>query len=280
MNSVLVGLLGENILSSKSPLLHQSEAESQSLRLIYELYDFVALNKNKKDLNVFLNSAALLGFSGLNVTHPFKQAVIPFLDELADESQAINAVNTVIFKDNKKIGYNTDYSGFRDAFKAELLDVSVNRVVQLGAGGAGSAVSNAMLTLGVKHLMIHDKDFERASQLASKLNKTFGENKASVVTDPQNEIQSADGLINTTPIGMSGLPGMPINANTLRPDLWVSDIIYFPIETELLKKARAIGCKTMGGGRMAVYQAARAFELFTGLTANKERMLLNFEASY
>lgn len=280
MNSVLVGLLGEGILSSKSPLLHQSEAESQNLNLIYELYDFAALGKTEKDLNTFLQAAELLGFSGLNITHPFKQAIIPYLDELSKDSQSINAVNTVIFKDSKKIGYNTDYLGFRDAFNTELSDVSLTKVVQLGAGGAGSAVATAMLTLGASQLLIHDTDMNRATSLVRSLNKNFGTAKAFAIEDTHYEILTADGLINTTPVGMSVLPGMPIDANTLRPNLWVADIIYFPIETELLKMARALGCRTMGGGSMAVYQAAKAFELFTGLSANKERMLLTFKASY
>ncbi len=280
MQSVLVGLLGEGILSSKSPLLHQSEAESQDLKLIYKLYDFAALSKTEKDLNAFLQAAELLGFSGLNITHPFKQAIIPFLDELSDDAQAINAVNTVVFKGNKKIGYNTDCLGFYDAFKAELNDVELTKVVQFGAGGAGSAVATAMLTLGVNQLMIHDTEMSRAQSLATMLNEKFGPGIASAIEDAQFEILTADGLINTTPVGMSALPGMPTAANTLRPELWVADIIYFPIETELLKTARAIGCKTMGGGKMAVYQAARSFELFTGLTANNERMILAFDASY
>ncbi len=280
MKSALLGLLGEGILSSRSPLLHQNEAESQNLKLIYTLYDFAALNKSKKDLDAFLQAAELLGFSGLNITHPFKQAIIPFLDELSGDAQAINAVNTVVFKDNKKIGYNTDCLGFYDAFKTELNDVKLNKVVQLGAGGAGSAVATAMLSLGAKQLMIHDKKMDRALSLATMLNEKFGSGIASAIEEAQFEILTADGLINTTPVGMSALPGMPTTANSLRPELWVADIIYFPRETELLKTARAIGCKTMGGGKMAVYQAARSFELFTGLTANNERMLLAFEASY
>jgi shikimate dehydrogenase len=227
-----------------------------------------------------LQAAELLGFSGLNITHPFKQAIIPFLDALSADAQAINAVNTVVFKDNKKIGYNTDCLGFHDAFKAELNHVKLTKVVQLGAGGAGSAVATAMLTLGVNQLMIHDKELDRARSLAKILNKKFGPEKTSAIEDVQFELLTADGLINTTPVGMSALPGMPTAANTLRPELWVADIIYFPIETELLKTAREFGCKTMGGGKMAVYQAARSFELFTGLTANNERMLLAFEASY
>lgn len=280
MNSVLAGLLGEGILSSKSPLLHQSEAESQHLKLIYTLYDFAALGKTGKDLIKFLEAAELLGFSGLNVTHPFKQVIIPLLDELSEDAKSINAVNTVVFKDNKKIGYNTDFLGFRDAFNAELSGANLAKVVQLGAGGAGSAVATAILTLGADQLLIHDKDMNRAKSLARSLNKNFGTGKAFAIEDTHDEMLTADGLINTTPVGMAAHPGIPINVNTLRPDLWVADIIYFPIETELLKEAKTLGCKTMGGGSMAVYQAAKAFELFTGLSANKDRMLSRFKASY
>ena len=280
MKPVLVGLVGEGILSSKSPLLHQSEAQAQHLTLSYELFDFTILEKTENDLNAFLKTRELLGYSGLNITHPFKQTVIPFLDKLSEEARAINAVNTVIFKDNKKIGYNTDYLGFRAAFNAELHDVNLTKVVQLGAGGAGSAVANALLTLGVSQLMIHDKNMDKAQVLAVMLNERFGSGKACAIEDAHFEILTANGLINTTPVGMSAHPGMPTAINSLRPELWVADIIYFPIETELLKNARAIACKTMDGSKMVVYQAARAFELFTGLTANNDRMLKAFEVSY
>tara|TARA_R110000772_G_scaffold157669_2_gene268828 strand:- start:311 stop:1150 length:840 start_codon:yes stop_codon:yes gene_type:complete len=279
MQPSLLGLIGKNILASKSPLLHQSEAAAQGFQLIYKLYDFAVTGESTEDLEEYLRAAEVLGFSGFNITHPFKQAIIPFLDELSDEARMIHAVNTVIFRDNKRIGHNTDYSGFIDAFADELGAVPLNKVVQLGAGGAGSAIAAAMLKLGTGHLYIHDKDMHRAHALADNLNQLFGADKVSAVADSETLIQTADGLINTTPVGMSDFPGMPVSPDLLRSELWLADIIYFPPETELLSNARAAGCLTMNGERMAVYQAARAFELFTGLAADRDRMLCNLKAT-
>lgn len=279
MQSALLGLLGKNILASKSPQLHQTEAAAQGLQLIYKLYDFSVTGATELALEDFLKAAELLNFSGFNITHPFKQAIIPLLDELSDEARQINAVNTVVFSNNKRIGHNTDYSGFFDAFREELDGVSLNKVVQLGAGGAGSAIATAMLKLGTEHLYIHDKNMNRAHSLADNLNLLYGSGKVSAIEDSKATLKTADGLINTTPVGMTDIPGMPVAKEVLRSDMWLADIIYFPKQTELLRNAQALGCQTMSGERMAVYQAATAFELFTGLAANRKRMLVNFYAT-
>ena len=279
MQSVLVGLLGKNILASKSPLLHESEAQALGLSLIYRLYDFTVSHASTDDLEQYLQAAELLDFSGFNITHPFKQAIIPFLDELSEEARTINAVNTVIFRNNKRSGFNTDYLGFRDAFQVELASAATDNVVLLGAGGAGCAVGAAMLNLGTRHLFIHDKNMSRAHELTNSLNQRYGAGKVSAIAETGPVLAKADGLINASPIGMAEFPGMPLKPDQLRPELWVADIIYFPIETQLLRHARLTGCRTMNGGRMAVYQAASAFELFTGLKADRERMLQTFNAT-
>jgi shikimate dehydrogenase len=279
MNQILVGLLGKGILLSKSPALHQFEAESQNLNLRYKLYDLNALDKNESDLKSLINSAEFSNITGLNITHPFKQSIIPFLDELSTNAEFIGAVNTVVFKGKKLKGYNTDFIGFRDAFKEELGDLPLNKVLILGAGGAGCAVATAMMKLGTELLLIHDIDKNKANLLENKISEKYGHERVSVIDDPVKELKFADGVINATPIGMQEYPGMPLSIDDLRAELWVADIIYFPIETELLKAARKKGCPTMNGGRMAVYQAAACFELFTGIKANKDRMLKYFEAS-
>jgi len=277
--AVLIGLIGAGIQSSRSPALHMKEGAEQGLAYIYRPIDIAALGLSAEALPELIAAARRFGFAGLNITHPCKQSVIPLLDALSDDAQAIGAVNTVVFAaDGRTVGHNTDWSGFAESFRRELADAPRARVVQLGAGGAGAAVAHALLTLGVGVLSIFDTDGARAGGLAADLCARFGAARAVSLADPVPAIATADGLVNTTPVGMTGHPGMPVAAAALRPDLWVADVVYFPLETELLRTARRVGCRTMSGGTMAVFQAVGAFRLFTGLEPDAERMIRHFAA--
>jgi shikimate dehydrogenase len=274
--SVLLGLIGQDIQASRTPEMHMREGEAQGLRLIYRIIDLTRLGLGVEALPELLTAAQRLGFDGLNITHPCKQAIIPYLDELSDNARALGAVNTVILKDGRKIGENTDWSGFAEPFRRKMSDVLLDRVVQIGAGGAGAAVAHAALMLGVKELTIFDIDPKRAESVAQNLSSHFGAGRAKAGSDLPRTIAQANGLINATPIGMDAHPGMPLSAELLRPDLWVAEIIYFPLETELLRHARAIGARTIDGGGMAVFQAVAAFRHFTGLEPDSDRMLAHF----
>jgi shikimate dehydrogenase len=275
--SVLVGLIGAGIQASRSPAMHEREGAAQGLAYIYQLIDLNLTGRSAETLPELLAWARRFGFAGLNITHPCKQTVIPLLDELSNDARAIGAVNTVVFKaDGRTIGYNTDWYGFAESFRRELADAPRERVAQLGAGGAGSAVAHALLTLGFGELSVTDIDEARAERLAAELCGRFGAGRAIATADPARTIGTADGLVNTTPIGMVGHPGMPVSRDLLRPDLWVADVVYFPLETELLRAARAIGCRAMSGGTMAVFQAVGAFRLFTGIEPDADRMIAHF----
>jgi shikimate dehydrogenase len=276
----LVGLIGAGIQASLTPAMHEREGAAQGLRYIYRLIDLATLGLGVEALAELITAAGRMGFAGLNITHPCKQLVIPLLDELSDDARSLGAVNTVVFKDGKRVGHNTDWFGFAESFRRGLPDARRDHVVQLGAGGAGSAVAHAALTCGVKKLTIVDTVAERAKAVAEGRAERFGPDRVSVASpaDLAAALANADGLINTTPIGMAKYPGMPLSASLLRPDLWVAEIIYFPIETELLRAARALGCRTLDGGGMAVFQAAEAFRLFTGIQPDAQRMLQHFAA--
>jgi shikimate dehydrogenase len=274
--SVLVGLVGTGIQASRTPRLHEREGAEQGLRYVYKLIDLETLGLGASALPEILNAAQRFGFAGLNITHPCKQAVIPLLDELSPDAAALGAVNTVVFKDDRRVGHNTDWWGFAESFRRELSDVRIDRVVQFGAGGAGAAVAHALLTLGAGEITIIDTDEVRARSLASALCERFGKHRALVGAVVADAMAAADGVVNTTPVGMAKYPGMAVRADLLHPDLWVSDIVYFPLETELLRQARARGCRTMSGGGMAVFQAVGAFRLFTELEPDAERMLHHF----
>ena len=274
--AVLVGLIGAGIEASRTPAMHEREGALQGLRYIYQRIDLRALKLGIEALPDLLRAAAWTGFAGLNITHPAKQAVLPLLDELSDAARALGAVNTVVFEAGRRIGHNTDWQGFAESFRRNLKGVARDRVVLLGAGGGGSAVAYALLTEEVQRLAIVDVEPGRAEGLAARLCGHFGAGRAQAAPDPASALAAADGLINATPVGMAGYPGLPLPAELLHPGLWVVDIVYFPLETELLRRAQALGCRTQGGGEMAVFQAAQAFRLFTGMEPDASRMRRHF----
>ena len=275
---VLAGLIGAGIQASRTPALHEHEGDAQGMRYLYRLIDLDQLKLDSNALPDLLMAAERMSFTGLNITFPCKQIVIALLDELSPEARGIGAVNTVVLKDGKRIGHNTDCLGFAEGFRRGLNGVARARVVQMGAGGAGAAVAHALLSEGVQQLSIFDVEISRAQSLADNLNKHFGAGRARAGTDLSSVLAQADGLVNTTPMGMAKLPGMPVPVELLRADLWVAEIVYFPLETELLRNARALGCRTLDGGTMAVFQAVKAFELFSGVAPDTQRMLEHFQS--
>uniref|UniRef100_UPI0030DA85AB shikimate dehydrogenase n=2 Tax=Pseudomonas sp. RL_5y_Pfl2_73 TaxID=3088713 RepID=UPI0030DA85AB len=276
--TVLAGLIGAGIQASRTPALHEHEGNAQGMRYLYRLIDLDALKLDSGALADLLVAAERMDFTGLNITFPCKQAIIPLLDELSPEARGIGAVNTVVLKDGKRIGHNTDCLGFAEGFRRGLGDVARKRVVQMGAGGAGAAVAHALLMEGVETLSIFDVEVRRAEALANNLNQHFGAVRARAGHDLPTAMAEADGLVNSTPMGMAKLPGMPVPIELLRGALWVAEIVYFPLETELLRNARAVGCRTLDGGNMAVFQAVKAFELFSGVAPDAQRMLAHFQS--
>ncbi|MBQ0825727.1 shikimate dehydrogenase [Streptomyces tagetis] len=274
-DAYLVGLIGSGIGPSLSPALHEREADRQGLRYVYRLIDIDTLGVPPGAVGDLLRSARDLGFDGLNITHPCKQLVIDHLDGLSPQAEALGAVNTVVFDGGRAVGHNTDVTGFAASFARGLPDAALERVVQLGAGGAGAAVAHAVLTLGAERVTVVDAVPERAAALAGSLNRRFGPGRAAGAAPRRlpGLLADADGLVHATPTGMAAHPGLPLPAGLLRPGLWVAEVVYRPLETELLRTARAAGCATLDGGGMAAFQAADAFRLFTGREPDTGRML-------
>lgn len=277
-SSFLIGLIGAGIGGSLSPAMHEEEGRQLGLNYVYRRIDLDVLKLDASALPELLASAERLGYNGLNVTFPCKQAIIPLLHELSDDARALGAVNTVLLKDGKRIGHNTDWSGFARAFRRGLPDVSLERVVQLGAGGAGAAVAHAALMMGARALTLFDVDKERAGALAADLQARFPQATVTAGGVLGDALAQANGLIHATPTGMAKLPGLPLPAHLLHSGLWVADIVYFPIRTALIEAAEAAGCRTLSGGGMAVYQAVDAFGLFTGREPDAERMYRHFQS--
>lgn len=270
------GLIGRGIQASLTPAMHMEEGRVHGVHYQYELLDVAERSLENKTLEHLLSDAEAGGLSGVNVTHPFKQVVLDYLDELSEDARALGAVNTVVFRDGKRIGYNTDWWGFSESFQLGLPRVDVKSVVQLGAGGAGAATAYAILKLGAEKLTVFEADQEKARGLISGLAKLFPKVDLSVGEDLGAAMEAASGLIHATPIGMAAYPGMPLSADLLRSTHWVSEVVYFPLETELVQSAKAKGCSVLNGGGMAVYQAVGAFELFSGLKADRARMTAHF----
>ncbi len=275
--SILAGLVGAGIQASRAPRLHEQEGARQGLHYMYRLIDLDVLGLDATALPEVVTAAERLGFTGLNVTYPCKQAAVQLMHRLSPDARAIGAVNTVIFRDGLRFGYNTDWSGFAASFRHELSDVARARVVQFGAGGAGGAVAHALLMLGVQQLALIDINTDRAADLAVALCARFGAGRAVATSNPAEAMVAADGVVNATPVGMTKFPGSVVPAGRLTPELWVADIVYFPLETQLLRDARACGCRVMSGGGMAVFQAADAFRLFSAAEPDAERMLRHFD---
>jgi len=276
--TLMVGLAGAGIQHSSSPSMHVDEGKALGLSIHYELFDFDLMKGGADRLASVLDEAEARGFAGLNITYPSKQAVIPLLHELAPEARALHSVNTVLFRNGRRIGHNTDWWGFAESFKRDMSDANTEEVVLVGAGGAGAAVGFAMLKLGSRSLTVHDVDRARAATLAGRLAELFSDRDVRVCKDLPTALANANGLVHATPTGMRKHPGIPVPADSLRPPLWVAEIVYVPLLTELLAAARQRGCRTLDGGGMAVFQGAMAFKLFFEVEPDVARMLRRFHS--
>jgi shikimate dehydrogenase len=276
----LVGLIGANILQSLSPALHEDAFAAIGIRGAYHLMDTdVLAGPGLADL---VSAARTVGFLGINVTFPFKEAVVPLLDALAPEAAQIGAVNTVVIgRDGRMVGHNTDRIGFQRSFEENFgtAAISGKPVLLIGAGGAGRAVAFALMDLGAETIGVHDQDRARAGALVDSLVSHFGRARARLESDPAAALARVAGVANATPVGMRGIPGNPVPMAAVDARHWVADVIYTPLETELVMAARAKGARSFGGGGMCVHQAAAAFQLFTGRSPDIQRMHRVFQAA-
>jgi shikimate dehydrogenase len=268
----LTGLLGAPIAQSASPAMHERAAAALGLRCHYQLIEVAGAGRD--ELKMLLEGVRRLGFAGINVTFPYKEAVIDLLDDLAPGAALIGAVNTVVVRDNRLTGHNTDTTGFARAIAQRVIASSHGAVALVGAGGVGKAIAFALAGLGVKELRIFDSEHAKAMQLAAKLE---GLTKASAAESVEDALRGVVGVVNASPVGMLPSLGTPVPDNLLHAGLWVADAVYSPLWTPLLTAARAKGCAVMTGRDLAIYQAADAFELFTGLAPSTDEMGIAFD---
>jgi shikimate dehydrogenase len=272
--STLVGLVGQGVGPSLTPEIHEREALRQGLRYVYKVLELGPGSVAEDRLRALLDSAVRMGFDGLNVTHPVKQAIVPLVDRVTSDVAAIGALNTVLMTPEGTVGHNTDVTGFAESLTEGLPDAPRESVVLLGAGGAGTAVAHALAGLGVQRLHVADHDRDRVSRLIDSVHAAHPATRVGALPTEEvgDVLAAASGLVNATPVGMAAHPGLPLDEGMLHPKLWVADIVYRPVVTGLLRAAADRGCRTLAGSGMAVHQAADAFELITGRTADRAAM--------
>jgi shikimate dehydrogenase len=268
----LTGLLGAPIARSASPAMHERAATALGLRCHYQLIEVAGAGR--EELKMLLEGVRRLGFAGINVTFPYKEAVIDLLDELAPGAAQIGAVNTVVVRDNRLTGHNTDTTGFARAIAQRVTGSAHGAVALIGAGGVGKAIAFALAGLGVEELRIFDSAHAKAMQLAAKLD---GLTKASAARSVEDALRGVVGVVNASPVGMLPSLATPVPDSLLHAGLWVADAVYSPLWTPLLTAARAKGCAVMTGRELAIFQAADAFELFTGLAPSTDEMGIAFD---
>lgn len=263
-----IALVGAAISGSLSPDLHRREGAALGLDYSYDLLDLDHLPPEWR-----LRDAVDRGITGFNITHPVKQSVLAQLDDLSEDARALGAVNTVSIDGDRLTGHNTDHSGFLTGLRHGLPNVPFGRVLVVGAGGAGSAVAHALAGAGAA-VEVTDTDADRVAALVSRLSAAHPDGEIAGL--PADQVPAglarADGIVNATPIGMTGHPGLPLDTGGLSSQHWVADVVYRPPDTELLTAARGIGCRVLDGGAMLVAQAARTLALLTGLAPDLDRM--------
>ncbi len=264
----LYGVIGDPIAQSMSPVMQGQEFQQLGIHAHYQPFHI-----KPKDLEDAVKGMKAIGVEGFNITSPHKTAIIPLIDKIDPLAEAIGAVNTVVREDDQFIGYNTDGEGFIKALQADWKEHFDNeRVLIIGAGGAAKAIFYTLLSKGIVNIDICNRSVERAEKLI--LDCPYQGNSTSLsLSSAEAELGNYDLIIQTTSIGMyPDLSSSPISLDALRSDTFVSDIIYNPFETAILTGAKQKGAQIQNGLGMFVYQGALAFERWTGIMPDVERM--------
>ena len=252
------GIFGYPVKHSLSPLMQTAAFNALGIDAVY-----VPFEVSPENLENAVEGLKAMGIKGINVTVPLKEKIIPFLDSIDETARFMGAVNTVKNVDGKLYGYNTDGDGFVDSLKEEGIGIGGKKVLIIGAGGSAKAIAYSLLKEGVERIVIANRTFEKAENLAVRLNEIGAVDPVSL--DYLNSIvDKFDILINTTSVGMRESDPSLFDYSLIKPGTVVVDIIYKPFETKLLKVAKSQGAKTINGLEMLIHQGARAFKIWTG----------------
>lgn len=271
---ILLGLIGTPIGHSAAPAMQEAAGRAAGVELHYHLIDVSGAGRS--DLAIMLDGVRRLGFSGVNVTFPYKEAVVPLLDALSPEAAAMGAVNTIVAREGRLTGHNTDSTGFATAYRALGRQDGDAPVAIIGTGGVGKAIGFALAGCGVRHLRLFDLDRARAEALARQLEGRVGVDICASVADA---VADAAGIVNGTPIGMLPNRDTPVPGALISSTQWVADAVYHPLWTPLLKAAQKAGATVMTGRELSINQAVDGFTLMTGLGASYEAIASAFDAA-
>ncbi|MEE9366227.1 MAG: shikimate dehydrogenase [Dehalococcoidales bacterium] len=264
------GIIGDPIEHSMSPVMHNAAFEALGLG-----YAYLPFRVRREELPEAIAGIRALNLVGLNVTLPHKVDVIPLLDKLDPLAERVKAVNTIVNENGVLAGYNTDAPGFLQTLLAKGIEPEGKKIVILGAGGAAKGISFILAGAGAK-LVILNRTLPKAEELASQIAQFYHKKLEAMALSDENLSKALDGadvLVNTTSVGMvPGVDQTPVPAKLLKSDMTVFDIVYNPLETRLLREAKAAGARTIDGLDMLVWQGVLAFEKFTGQKAPFEIM--------
>jgi len=263
----IYGVIGDPIAHSMSPIMHNDSFQRYDINA-----EFFAFHVKKEALQDAVKGFKAIHLAGFNITVPHKTAIMPFLDEIDPLAQAIGAVNTVVNDDGRFIGYNTDGSGFLEALKKEIPSFDNKNMLLIGAGGAARAIYFTMAYAGVQSIDIANRTLDKAEYLVK--NCPYPVDSAVLrIEDAEEKLSKYDLIVQTTSIGMHPeINRSPICLDRIKKDAFVSDIIYTPLETKFLQDAKRHGARTQNGIPMFAYQGALAFEKWTGILPDTERM--------
>lgn len=258
---IRLGLIGDNIASSKSPLFHVLAGQQTGLEVTYDRLIPPELGQSFEQV---FDDAQAQGYDGLNITYPYKERVTKHVTIPDPRVAAIGAVNTVVFSGGGRTGFNTDYSGFLALYRAARVDLSPGAVCLIGCGGVGKAIAFALQELSASAIRCVDQDRSKAQGLADALAQADSSMVTEVHTDAVNAANGADGLLNCTPLGMVGIGGSPLSGASMSGANWAFDAVYTPEKTKFLSDSEAAGLRPISGFELFFGQAIASWQIFTG----------------
>lgn len=269
MTDLKLGLIGDNIARSRSPLLHRLAGLQNGMAVEY---DRLIPRDMGEDFDTVFDRAAGRGYRGINVTYPYKEraaAKVVIDDPLV---RAIGAVNTVLFGPDGPRGQNTDYTGFIAAYRGARGDLAPGIACLIGTGGVGRALAFALIALGAREIRLVDRDPAKAEALAADLRAVPDAPPVSVHPDAEAGATGASGILNGTPVGMVGYGGTPVPATALTGAEWVFDAVYTPVDTQFVQDAEAAGLDVISGYELFFFQGVHAWAHFAGRPLDQDRL--------
>jgi shikimate dehydrogenase len=268
--SIRLGLIGDNIAASQSPRLHHLAGQLCGLDVSYER---VVPPQRGEDFETTFQWCRDRGFTGLNITYPYKERAVPLLQVPDAAIAAMGACNTVLFKTTPPSGFNTDFTGFVGAFQQSFgPDTKPGVVAMVGAGGVGKAVAFGLAKLECSHLRIFDRDGAKAQGLAAALKAGAAGMSVDVAPSADDATSGADGLVNCTPLGMEGYPGSSVPEPLIAGKKWAFDAVYTPVDTQFLQACAQAGLAILSGYELFFHQGVDAFRIFTGQSVDQPRL--------